>query len=276
MFLNLKKALKIASQNGFSIGAFNVFDLEGIKAVAEAAAQMSAPVIIQTTPKAIEFAGLEQIFDMVKNEIAEKKINAAIHLDHGKDFSVIKRAIDIGYGSVMIDASDFDFNDNVALTKKVVQYAKKYDVNVEAEIGAIGKEGGEGIRGKLTDPDLAKDFVIKTGIDEVAVSVGNRHGAPKGEKVNFELLQKISQIIEIPIVMHGSSGLSEPDIKKAIGYGVAKFNIDTNLRKVFLEGMSESQKANDPRDILNKIMAAQIEVVKKYIDIFNSKEYEEV
>ena len=277
MFLNLKNALKIARANHFAIGAFNVFDLEGIKAVANVATELDSPVIIQTTPKAIEFAGLDQLFDMVKNEIRDNKIKAAIHLDHGKDFSIVKKTIDIGYNSVMIDGSSLDFAANVALTRKVVQYAKEYGVNVEAEIGAVGKEGGDlANQTKLTDPNMAREFVEKTGIDAVAVSVGNKHGAPKGEKVNFELLEKISKVVDVPIVMHGSSGLSEGDIKKAISYGVTKFNIDTNLRKAFIEELAENKNNNDPRDILNKIMSAQKEVVKRYVEIFKSDKYDKV
>ncbi len=279
MFLNLKKALLIGRKNHFAIGGFNVFDLEGAKAVASAADELSAPVIFQTTSKAVEYAGLEQIFDIIKNEIHDKNLKATIHLDHAKDFGLVKKCIDIGYNSVMIDGSELDFEANVHLTKKVVQYAKNYGVNVEAELGAIGKEAGEnggGAKGK-TDPSLVVKFINLTKIDALGISVGNAHGAPKGEKIDFELLEKISNETEIPLVLHGSSGLKASDIKESIKCGVAKFNIDTNLRKAFIEELKDYKNSDDPRDVLNKIMSAQEEIVKKYIELFGTKgKYEEV
>lgn len=279
MFLDIKKALIVARKESFAIGAFNVFDLEGAKAVASAAEKLEAPVIFQTTPKAIEYAGLSQIFDIIKNEIHDRNLKATIHLDHGKDFGLVKDCIDIGYNSVMIDGSAFDFETNIHLTKKVVRYAQEYNVNVEAELGAVGKEAGENgssTKGK-TDSTLIKKFIETTKINALGVSVGNAHGAPKGERIDFELLDKISKEVDIPLVLHGSSGLRESDIKKAIGFGIAKFNIDTNLRKAFIEELEEQKNNNDPRDILSKIMSAQEEIVKKYIEIFEAKgKYDEV
>jgi len=270
MFLNLKKALKFARNNKFAIGAFNVFDLEGVAAVSKAAQELKAPVIIQTTPKAIEYAGLRQLFDLVKNEIAEKNIKAAIHLDHAKDFGLVKDCVDIGYSSVMIDGSADDFDSNVAITKKVVNYAKEYGVNVEGELGQIGKGAGEEDKDqkKLTDPALAKKFVQLTQIDAVAISVGNKHGAPKGEKINLELLAEIANLVDIPIVMHGSSGLPHQDIKGAIKLGVCKFNIDTNLRRAFLAEMVKAK--DDPREALEEAIETMSEIVKSYIKLLAS------
>ena len=273
MFLNLKKALKFARKNKFAIPAFNVFDLEGVKAVCSAASELNSPVIIQTTPKAVEYAGLEQLFDIIKNEIYEKDIKAAIHLDHAKDFSIVKDCINVGYNSVMIDGSALDFESNIAICRKVVRFALEYGVNVEGEIGAIGSESEESDRSeiKLTDLKLVQEFVNKTNIDAVAVSVGNKHGAPKGEKLNFELLEKISSLVEIPIVMHGSSGLSHFDIKSAIGLGVTKFNIDTNLRLAFMQEILSAKKdSKDPRAILSEAMEAMSEIVKSYIKLLGS------
>ena len=279
MFLDLKNALKIAKQKHFAIGAFNVFDLESVKAVAEAAKEASAPVIIQTTPKAIEYAGLNQLFDIIKNEIHSLGVRAAIHLDHGEDFGLAKSCIDIGYNSVMIDGSKLDFEANKHITKKVVQYAKEFDVQVEAELGAIGRKIGEGEypAKKLTNPNLVDKFIAMTQIDSLGISVGNAHGAPKGEKVDFDLLAEIGSKTEIPLVMHGSSGLSEQEIKMAIKYGVAKFNIDTNLRKAFIREISHQKGISDPRDIMKKIMSAQKNVAKHYIKLLGSEgKYEEV
>lgn len=279
MFLNLKSALKTARKNHFAIGAFNVFDLEGAKAVASAAEELNAPVIFQTTPKVIEYAGLEQIFDIVKNEIYSKNLKATIHLDHAKDFGLVKRCIDNGYNSVMIDGSNLDFEANIHLTKKVVDYAREYDVNVEAELGLIDKEEkmNRALAQKRTDPDLVEEFVAKTGINALGISVGNKHGAPRGEKIDFDLLEKISFKTDVPLVLHGSSGLRESDVERARKYGVAKFNIDTNLRKAFIYELKSQKNSNDPRDIMGKIISAQKEIVKKYIELFGSEgKYEEV
>lgn len=279
MFLNLKNALKIARKNHFAIGAFNVFDLEGAKAVAIAAEELQAPVIFQTTPKAIEYAGLEQLFDIVKNEIHERRLKATIHLDHAKDFGLVQKCIDMGYNSVMIDGSELDFDANIHISQKIVKFAHEYDVSVEAELGAIGKEIGENekdVKGK-TDPRLVKQFVESTKIDALGISVGNAHGAPKGEKIDIDLLKNIANKTDIPLVLHGSSGLGELDIKNALKIGVAKFNIDTNLRKAFINELEDQKESNDPREILGKIMSAQKEIVKKYIELFGSKgKYEEV
>lgn len=279
MFLNLKKALVFARDNHFAIGAFNVFDLEGAKAVAAAAEELHAPIIFQTTPKAIEFAGLEQIFNIVKGEIHERNLKATIHLDHAKDFGLVKECINAGYNSVMIDGSDLDFDTNIHLTRKVVNYAKEYEVSVEAELGSIGRETGENgskIKGK-TDPTLVKQFIEMTNINSLGISVGNAHGAPKGEKIDFELLNKIANESNIPLVLHGSSGLGKSDLEKAIKMGIAKFNIDTNLRKAFTGELQRQNGINDPRDILNKIMLAQTEIVKRYIELSGAEgKYEEV
>lgn len=279
MFLDLKKALKVARREGFAIGGFNVFDLEGAKAVASAAEEFQAPVIFQTTPKAIDFAGLKQIFDIVKNEIHQRNLKATIHLDHAKDYGLVQKCIDIGYNSVMIDGSALDFDTNVHLAKKVVEYAKKHQVNVEAELGAIGKEAMEngGNTKSKTDPSLVKSFVEQTKIDALGVSVGNAHGAPRGEKLDLQLLEEISQQSNIPLVIHGSSGLGEADIKHALKFGVAKFNIDTNLRKAFLTELEDEKNCSDPRELLHKVMSAQEAIVKKYMEIFDSKgKYEKV
>lgn len=274
MFLDLKKALKFARENKFAIPAFNVFDLEGVLAISKAASELKALVIIQTTPKAIDYAGLNQIFNIIKNEIHTTDIKAAVNLDHARDFGTIRECIDIGYNSVMIDGSALDFESNVAVTKKVVRYASERKVNVEAEVGVIGREVSEIGREQknLTDPKVAQKFVEQTGIDAVAVSVGNRHGAPKGEKLNLNLLESICQLVEIPIVLHGSSGLSHLDIKKAIDLGVAKINIDTKLRQAFLAEIKEiKDDQDDPRAVLEDATEAMSEIVKSYIKLVGAE-----
>lgn len=271
MFINVAEELKNARKSGWATGAFNTSNLEVTKAICSAAKKSGKPIIIQVTPSAIEYAGLKQIFDIVKNEIEESGIEAAIHLDHAKDFEIIRDCIDVGFRSVMIDGSKLSFEENVALTKKVVEYAHQKNVVVEGEIGAIATDEGGAISGEniLSTPEEVGRFVELTGIDSVAVSIGNEHGAPEGEKLDLGLLKKIADIVEIPLVLHGSSGLDDDDIKSAISLGVAKINIDTAIRKAFIDGMRNiDQEEKDYREILKISMKNVEEVVKEKIRVF--------
>jgi len=271
IFLDLKKEYKKAKKEKYALGAFNTYDLEITQAICSAASLNRAKVIIQTTPKAIEYAGLSQIFDIVKNEILARDILAAIHLDHSRDFGIVKKCIDIGYHSVMIDGSKLDFESNIHLTKKVVNYAHKYGATVEGELGVLGKseDGKLSQQAVFTEPDKVPKFVEKSGIDALAVSCGNEHGGPKGEKLDLTLLAKIAYKTDIPLVIHGSSGLSKNDIKAAINLGVVKFNIDTKIKRVFQRAIAISaKKESDPREILASGRQKIEELVSDYIKIF--------
>lgn len=275
MFINVSEELKKARNDDYAIGAFNTNNLEATKAICAAAKETSASIIIQTTPGAIEYAGLRQIFEIVKTEIEETGISAALHLDHAKDFEIIKECIDIGYRSVMIDGSKLPFAENVVLTRKVVDYARPKNVSVEAEIGAIGtEEGGENVGGgNLSSPEEVKKFIELTDIDSVAVSVGNEHGAPEHEKIDLKLLEEISKVVKIPLVMHGASGLSDDDINSVIKLGITKINIDTAIRKAFIEGLSNIlEGTKDYREILKVSMDNIKNVVIGKIKLFSNKD----
>lgn len=278
--LSLPEAYNQARKNGYAVGAFNTYNLEVTEAIARAASELRSPVIFQITPSAIEYAGLDQIFDIVNNAIKDYDVFAAIHLDHSKDFGVVKKCLEIGFNSVMIDGSTLSYDSNVDLTKKVVRFARDFGASVEAELGVISRaEGGMYTgEGEFTDPDLAHKFMEETGVDSLAVSIGNEHGAPKGEKLNFELLKNICEVVDKPIVIHGASGLTRHDIIKAIEAGAVKFNIDTNLKKAFLRGFSENMKKDegDPRIVLGEVMADITKLVKDYIKIFGSEGKEDV
>ena len=281
MFINEALELKKARDGGYAIGAFNTNNLEVTKAIALAAKNKEGIVLIQTTPSAIKYAGLTQIFNIIKNEIDSLNIKAAIHLDHAKDFETVRDAIDIGYKSVMIDGSRLSFSENVALTKKVVEYAHPKNVSVEGEIGVLGIDEG-GIKSQnnshFSDPEQTSQFVKLTGVDSIAVSIGNEHGAPKGEKIDLLLLKQIAQIINIPLVLHGSSGLSDSDIHEAIKLGITKINVDTLIRRSFIHGIKNyHEETSDYRDIMTNGMNGVYKVVAEKIDQFkNKKEYEKV
>ncbi len=272
MSLDVANELGLARRNHYAVGAFNTSNLEITKAICLAAKEYDDFILIQTTPSAIEYAGLEQLYDIVINEIMATGIRAAIHLDHAKDLSIIERALGIGYKSVMFDGSKYPFDENVALTQRVVRMAKETDAAVEAEVGVIGHEEGGIVLGTsiLSAPEQVKKFVDLTHVDSIAVSVGNQHGAPKGERVDLKLLEKISHIVHVPLVMHGSSGLSSGDIHEAVRYGVAKFNIDTKIRRAFTSTIEKSDE-EDPRKVLSKGVEEVREVVGYYIKLFGCK-----
>lgn len=273
MFINIADELKKARAEGYCLGAFNTANLEVTKAICAGAKKTGAPIIIQVTPGAIKYAGLVQIFDIVKNEIEQSEIKAAIHLDHSKDFETAKEAIDAGFRSVMIDGSKLSFEENVALTKKVVEYAHLKNVAVEGEIGVIATGEGENTSSDdacYSSPEDTKKFVSLTGVDSIAVSIGNEHGAPSGEKIDLVLLKEISEIISIPLVLHGSSGLSDEDVTGAIKLGVAKVNVDTNIRTAFIDGMRNiDPDARDYREILKVGMENVKKVVEERIGLLN-------
>lgn len=269
--MNVAEELRKARRGGYAIGAFNTNNLEVTKAICAAAAKFDTPILIQTTPSAIEYAGLEQIFDIVTNGIKQCGIKAAIHLDHAKDFSIIREAIRIGYRSIMFDGSALSYEENVHLTHKVVNFAKSYGASVEAEIGVISHEEGGRLshKSEKSTPRQAADFVKLTGVDSIAVSVGNEHGAPEDEKLDLKLLKEIGEEVDIPLVMHGASGLSDGDIRHAIGCGVAKLNIDTKIKRAFTKAIEESNET-DYRKAIEEGMDDVEKIVVRYIKIFSN------
>jgi len=270
-----KKILKEAKEGKYSIGAFNTNNLEITQAIIAGAKKLNSPVIIQTTPSAIDYAGLSNIFLIVKNEIDCQKVVAFIHLDHAKDFETIRQAVEIGYSSVMIDGSQLSFEENIQLTKRVVNFAHTRGVVVEGELGAIGKgEGGLTEKNSsLTDPNQAVEFVKRTGVDSLAISIGNAHGAPVGEKIDLDLLSVIAGKVSIPLVLHGSSGLKKRDLKMAIANGICKINIDTNIKTAVIETMRAGLKkpTKDYREIMSQVRIEVEMIVEKYITILGSE-----
>jgi fructose-bisphosphate aldolase class II len=290
-----------ARKNGYAIGAFNVQNLESMSAIAEAATEEKSPVIMQITPSVIKYAGLAYISNLVKTAAQLAPVPIAMHLDHGGDFETAAKCIDAGFTSVMIDGSFLKFEENVALTKRVVSIAHPKGVSVEAELGKLAGVEERSVEEKeaiLTDPETAVEFVEKTGVDTLAVAIGTSHGAYKFKseaKLDLERLKVISEKISIPLVLHGASsvpqwivekankygaelsgakGIPEEQIKKAISLGIAKINIDTDLRLAFTatvrEVLTNSPKNFDPRKILGPAKDAMKEVAKGKMQLFGS------
>ena len=257
MLVSAIKILKPARARGYAVPAFNINNLEILKAVVDAATKLRSPIIVQTSEGAIEYAGMDYLIAMVK-VAAKAKIPIALHVDHGKNLNTIKLAIKNGYTSVMFDGSALPYKENVNKTKQVVKWAKAKKVSVEAELGAIaGIEDFVSVEEKdahLTNPKQAAEFVKQTGCHTLAVAIGTAHGAYKFKgqtHLDIERLKQIAKLVKVPIVLHGASGVAEDvvklaeyhgaklgkargvldeDIKKAVKFGVSKINIDTDLR----------------------------------------------
>ena len=296
-----KDLLLPATREAYAVGAFNISNLESLLAVTEAAVEENSPVVIAVSPTSIDYAGLTYIEKMVKIAAESAPVPMSLHLDHGKDIEIVVRCLDAGFTSIMIDGSSLRFDDNVALTKRVVDLARPRDVSVEAELGRIAAvdecttEEKEAI---LTDPESAKKFVELTDADILAVAIGTSHGAYKfkGEpRLEFERLKVIREKVSVPLVLHGASsvlrwtiekateygavlagarGITEEQIRKAISLGISKVNIDTDLRLAFTatvrEFLGNSPQEFDSRKILGPAKQAMKEVVKDKMRLFGS------
>ena len=285
MIVPIKQIVNKAQQGHYAVGAFNTSNLEITLAIIRAAVSQKSPVIIQTSESAITYSNLQTLFSLMTNvaNTIGRTVPIAIHLDHGKNPQVVKDCINIGYNSVHMDASEKDYATNVRLSKQLAKLAHQKKIWIQAELGSIlGKEGmvkletGEiNMKDLLTDPYQAKDFVEKTQVDTLAVAVGTIHGHFRGvEKVDQLRLKKIRELVNIPIVLHGGSGLSPQTFKKAIKNGVSIINIDTNLRLAFKKALQNTVGKDsdvvDPRKILNPATEAMQKEVEKMIRIFGS------
>lgn len=237
MLFPLKDLLLDAEKNNYALGAFNTPTLEAARAAIEAAEEMNAPIVLQHAEVHNEIVPIEIIGPILVQMAINTSVPVAVHLDHGSNFEFIKKAIEIGFSSVMIDASHFSFEENVRIVKEVVSYAHTRNVSVEAELGMMpNQEKGENeknihlknLEDIYTDPDLAMEFVEKTNVDALAVSFGTVHGVYlKEPQLDFERLREIYEKTNIPIVMHGGSGLKKEDYIQSIENGVRKINYYT-------------------------------------------------
>ncbi|MEM3580386.1 MAG: class II fructose-1,6-bisphosphate aldolase [Candidatus Bathyarchaeia archaeon] len=301
MLVTNKELLLKAQKEAYAIGAFNIQNLESLLAVVEAATEEKSPVIVAATPSAIKYGGLNYLARLVKTAAEITPVPMSLHLDHGEDVETVKKCLEAGFTSVMIDGSHLPFEENVALTKRVVELAHQKGVSVEGELGrltGVEEKTVEEREAVLTDPREAEEFVKRTGVDALAVSIGTSHGAYKfkGEpQLDFERLKQIRERVKVPLVLHGASsvpqwiiekatkygaelsgakGIPEEHIRKAISLGITKINIDTDLRLAFTatvrEVLANSPKEFDPRKILGPAKEAMKEVVKAKMRLFGS------
>ncbi len=271
--------LQKAHEGNYAVGAFNVSNLEMVQAVIAAAEEERSPVILQASQSAITYAGSEVLALIVRKMAEMATVPVALHLDHGTDWDVIMKCLRDGWTSIMYDGSKSSLEENIKVTKQVIDIAKPMGVSVEAELGKIGGvEDNVNISDReasMTDPEEAVLFYKQTGVDFLAIAIGNAHGVYKGKpELDFNRLETIKKALNIPVVLHGASGISEEDIKKAVSLGVNKINIDTDLRQAFQRAVhkfiAEKPDAYDPRKILGPGTEAIKEVVKTKIKIFGS------
>lgn len=279
MLMTGKELLLDAQKNKYAVGAFNLNNMEIIQAIIGAAEETQSPVIIQASQGGLKYAGVEYIANLGKLAGRNASVPVALHLDHGTDFQQIVQCIRHGFTSVMIDASQYPLEENIAFTKKVVELAHAAGVTVEAELGKIGgTEDDITVDEKdatFTDPEEAKRFVEETGVDYLAIAVGTAHGVYKGEpKLDYDRIKAIREVVDVPLVLHGSSGVPSESLQKAIPLGICKINIDTDIRASFAKAVNEFVRENpneiDPRKILSPATEAMKEVVKEKMKIFGS------
>ena len=302
-----KEMFEKSMKEGFAIGAFNVNNMEIIQGIVDAAAETNSPVILQASASAIKYAGINYLMKMVEAATeVYPNLPIALHLDHGPDFETCKMCIDAGFTSVMIDGSKYDFEENIAITKQVVDYAHSKGVVVEAELGKLaGIEDEVNVDSKdamYTDPAQAEEFVKRTNCDSLAIAIGTSHGAYKfkGEaKLRFDILKEIKERIpNTPIVLHGASsviqdlvsmcneyggdiqgskGVPDEILREASSSGVSKINVDTDLRLAMTAGIrkvfAEDKSAFDPRKYLTPARDLIKETVKhKIVNVFGSND----
>lgn len=272
--VNTVEMFQKASEEKYAIPAFNIHNLETFQVVVDTAAELNSPVILASTPGTISYSGGDYLVSMGSAAAERYEIPIALHLDHFESFEEIKKYIDFGFKSVMIDASHHPFDENVKIVKQVVEYAHEHGVSVEAELGRLGGVEDDLIvdekDAKFTNPEQAREFIELTGIDSLAVAIGTAHGLYKGEpKIDFERLEDIHSVVNIPLVLHGASDIPDAMVKRTIKLGICKVNIATDLKIPFSNAVkqyfNENPDANDPRKYMTPGKEAMKEVVVEKI-----------
>lgn len=268
MLVTAKQLMLDAQKGGYAIGAFNVENMEMVQAVVAAAEELKSPVIIQTTPSTLKYASPEMFYANVAAAAKAASVPVVMHLDHGSSFQLAMQAFRAGYTSIMIDGSHSPYEENIAVTKAVVDACHPAGVPVEAELGKVGgkEDDLDGGDGGYTVPAEAADFVAKTGVDSLAVAIGTAHGVYKGiPKLDVDRLSEIRKVVSIPLVLHGTSGVPDEAVRECIRRGICKVNYATDLRIAFSTGLkaylAKDPDAFDPK----KYNALGREKVKEYV-----------
>lgn len=282
MLMNMKDLLTVAQKNHFAVPAFNIGSDQLLKAVMKTVKELKSPVILEMSPDEFNFVGYAQIQAMLY-EAAHTDVPVCIHLDHGDSYETVVRAIQAGMTSVMIDASKLPYEENIAITKKVVETAHIANVSVESELGTIGTTGNSiegGTEGVIyTVPEEAKQFIEDTGIDTFACAIGTAHGIyPKDmkPKLRIDILKDITDQVSVPLVLHGGSSNKDEEIAEAVKNGICKINISSDIKVAFYEQarktLNENPGYREPLEIYPAAMEACGKVCADKIRLFNSQD----
>lgn len=262
--MTIQNKLKQCQQNKTAVLATNFYNFETLEAVLVAASKMQASVILQLTKSSIDYMGLNMAVSMARQGLKDYGLEGWIHLDHGNSIELAKRCLDAGFDSVMIDASEKSFNENVDTTIQVVEMAKPYKANVEAELGYVAKLG-QTQGGGFTTPSDAATFASRTKVDALAVSIGSAHGFYKeAPKLDIELLKKIHEATDVVLVLHGSSGIPAEMVQDAIRNGISKVNLATEIKNTFMKALKETLVNTDEID-LRKVFPHAISPVESLL-----------
>ena len=271
--------LKKAQEGHYAVGAFNVENLEMVMAVIKAAGEMNSPVIMQTTASTVKYAGLDYYLSLVRTAAERSDVPVAMHLDHGNSFELAMQALRTGYTSIMIDGSHESFEDNIALTSRVAAACAASGVSVEAELGKVGGKEDDldgGDENPYTDPQQAKEFAERTGVTSLAIAIGTAHGIYKGiPKLDLDRLSEIREVVSIPLVLHGASGVPDDAVRESVRRGICKVNFATELRIAYSDGVKEYLRENpdsfDPKKYGTVGMQHVTELVKQKISVCGSE-----
>lgn len=275
--VTMKKLLEQAGKENRGVGAFSVGNMEMVKGAVWAAEELDTPIILQIAEVRLPHSPLALMGPMMVQAAKEAKVDVAVHLDHGLTMETVKKALELGFTSVMYDSSTYPFEENMARTREVVEIAKKYGATVEAELGLVGgSEDGSCDHGiRCTDPEDAKVFCENTGIDALAVAIGNAHGNyPVAPTLAFDVLEEIDQKTEVPLVLHGGSGITDEDFRRAISLGIVKVNIATASFNQLTKRAKEYFRTEGAHNYfkLNEAMVqGTYENVRHHIEVFNCK-----
>ena len=273
--VKMKDLLKRAEEKNIGCGAFSVGNMEMVKGAIRAAEELNTPIILQIAEVRLKNSPLHLMGPMMVQAAKEAKVDVAVHLDHGLTFETVDKALELGFTSVMLDASTLPFEENIATVKTVVEKARKYGATVEAELGLVGgSEDGSCDHGiRCTDPDDAVVYARETGIDALAVAIGNAHGNyPVAPTLAFDVLEKIHEKVDIPLVLHGGSGITDKDFQRAISLGIRKVNIATasfNSLTAHVEKYMASTDKHNFFDLNEAMVQGTYENVKRHILVFN-------
>ncbi len=275
--MTVAELARAAAEGGYAVGAFNLNNMEILQAVITAAEEERSPVILQASQGGLKYAGIDYIVAMAKVAAEAASVPVALNLDHGTSFEQAMQCIRKGFSAVMVDGSRLPLEDNIALVKRVVDVAHAVGVSVEAELGKIGGTEDDIVVSErdamMTDPEEAAKFIEEAQPDLLAVAIGTAHGVYKGEpKLDFERLTEIKERVDVPLVLHGASGVPDEAIRKACQVGISKINIDTELRIAFSGAVQRTLQANpdeiDPRKILGPAREAMKQVVREKMRLF--------